>query len=86
MLVDSPRFLLLQTQFFCLAVVQGKLKLFYDFDGELKEPASVNSGYLSVSDADKKTVSFLHPNCLWHGSLMHVIPLKLWLFFSLRLK
>ncbi|XP_024119648.2 laminin subunit alpha-5 isoform X2 [Oryzias melastigma] len=53
--------LLLQngTQFFCLAVVQGKLKLFYDFDGELKEPASVNSGYLPVSDADKKTIEVI---------------------------
>lgn len=51
--------LLHQNQFLCLAVLQGKLKVFYDFDGDLVElePKEPLSEYLKISDADPKAVS-----------------------------
>lgn len=50
---------LLQNQFLCLAVLQGRLKVFYDFRGNLVElePKDPSSNYLKISDADQKNVS-----------------------------
>lgn len=47
-----------QNQFLCLVVLQGRLKVFYDFNGDLVElePKDPSSEYLRISDADPKTV------------------------------
>uniref|UniRef100_A0A8C4GGV7 Laminin subunit alpha-5 n=1 Tax=Dicentrarchus labrax TaxID=13489 RepID=A0A8C4GGV7_DICLA len=47
-------------QFMCMAVLQGKLKVFYDFTGDLMEfePKDLSSeADLKISDADPKVVS-----------------------------
>lgn len=47
-----------QNQFLCLAVLQGQLKVFYDFSGDLVDlEPKTSSESLRVSDADPKTVS-----------------------------
>lgn len=48
-----------QNQFLCLAVLQGRLKVFYDFSGDLVElePKEPSSDFLKISDADPKAVS-----------------------------
>lgn len=48
-----------QNQFLCLAVLQGRLKVFYDFSGDLVElePKAPSSDFLKISDADPKAVS-----------------------------
>ncbi|XP_037629113.1 laminin subunit alpha-5 isoform X3 [Sebastes umbrosus] len=55
--------LLLQkgSQFLCLAVLQGKLKVFYDFTGELMElePKDPLSDFLKISDADSKALEII---------------------------
>ncbi|KAM3618812.1 uncharacterized protein V6R79_025116 [Siganus canaliculatus] len=55
--------LLLQNanQFLCLAVLQGKLKVFYDFRGDLEElePKDPASPFLKISDADSKALEVI---------------------------
>uniref|UniRef100_A0A8D3CPA0 Laminin subunit alpha-5 n=1 Tax=Scophthalmus maximus TaxID=52904 RepID=A0A8D3CPA0_SCOMX len=53
-----------QNQFLCLAVLNGKLKVFYDLSDNLVElePKEPESDFLRVSDADPKTVSLPHIN------------------------
>lgn len=68
--MSNPPFLSSQDQFLCLAVVQGRLKVFYDFNGEMAElPPKAPSLDLKISNADPKAVrsrvlcSF--PSCLF---------------------
>ncbi|XP_034550802.1 laminin subunit alpha-5 [Notolabrus celidotus] len=55
--------LLLQNgdQFLCLAVLQGRLKVFYDFTGKLMElePKEPSSDILRISDADPKALEII---------------------------
>ncbi|XP_068161173.1 laminin subunit alpha-5 isoform X2 [Antennarius striatus] len=55
--------LLLQNgdQFLCLAVLQGRLKVFYDFTGDLVElePKEPESSFLKISDADPKALEII---------------------------
>ncbi|XP_041655744.1 laminin subunit alpha-5 isoform X2 [Cheilinus undulatus] len=55
--------LLLQNgdQFLCLAVLQGRLKVFYDFSGTLEEldPKEPLSDSLKISDADPKALEII---------------------------
>lgn len=48
-----------QNQFLCLAVLQGRLKVYYHFNGDLVElqPKDPASEYLKISDANPKSVS-----------------------------
>uniref|UniRef100_H3CKA1 Laminin G domain-containing protein n=1 Tax=Tetraodon nigroviridis TaxID=99883 RepID=H3CKA1_TETNG len=50
-----------ENQFLCLAVLQGQLKVFYDFTGDLVElePKDPSSEYLRISDADPKTIEII---------------------------
>ncbi|XP_059188801.1 laminin subunit alpha-5 isoform X2 [Centropristis striata] len=50
-----------QAQFLCLAVLQGRLKVFYDFSGDLVEltPKEPTSPFLKISDADPKTLEII---------------------------
>lgn len=51
--VSVPR----QDQFLCLAVLQGRLKVFYDFSNTLMELSPKESSFkLKISDADPKAV------------------------------
>lgn len=45
-----------QDQFLCLAVLQGRLKVFYDFSNTLVELSPKESSKLKISDADPKAV------------------------------
>lgn len=51
--------LLLQNQFLCLALLQGRLKVFYHFSDELVElaPKDPTSQFLKISDVESKAVS-----------------------------
>ncbi|CAJ1084378.1 laminin subunit alpha-5 isoform X1 [Xyrichtys novacula] len=55
--------LLLQNgaQFLCLAVLQGRLRVFYDFTGKLMElePKEPSSDFLKISDADSKALEII---------------------------
>ncbi|KAM8862639.1 laminin subunit alpha-5 isoform 2-T2 [Spinachia spinachia] len=55
--------LLLQNEnhFLCLAVLGGRLKVFYDFSGELMElePKDPSSEFLKISDADPKALEII---------------------------
>ncbi|XP_070695085.1 laminin subunit alpha-5 [Pempheris klunzingeri] len=48
-------------QFLCLAVLQGRLKVFYDFSGDLVElePKDPSSSFLKISDADRKALEII---------------------------
>ncbi|XP_031700147.1 laminin subunit alpha-5 isoform X2 [Anarrhichthys ocellatus] len=50
-----------ESQFLCLAVLQGKLKVFYDFSGALMalEPKEPSSEFLMISDADPKALEII---------------------------
>lgn len=54
-----PVFLLHQKKFLCLAVLQGRLKVLYNFNGSLvdAEPEDPASEYLKISDGEAKSVS-----------------------------
>ncbi|KAM7405319.1 hypothetical protein PAMP_012591 [Pampus punctatissimus] len=55
--------LLLQNgnQFLCLVVLQGRLKVFYDFSGDLVDlvPKEPESDFLKISDADPKALEII---------------------------
>ncbi|XP_044207309.1 laminin subunit alpha-5 isoform X2 [Thunnus albacares] len=55
--------LLLQNgnQFLCLGVLQGRLKVFYDFSGDLVDlmPKDPTSNFLKISDADAKSLEII---------------------------
>lgn len=56
-----------QDQFLSLAVLQGLLKVFYDFSGDLVElePKEPSSEFLMISDADSKAVGLsVFPICI----------------------
>ncbi|XP_029690196.1 laminin subunit alpha-5 isoform X2 [Takifugu rubripes] len=48
-------------QFLCLAVLQGRLKVYYDFTGTLVElePKDHSSEFMRISDADPKTIEII---------------------------
>ncbi|CAN9515277.1 unnamed protein product [Ophioblennius macclurei] len=50
-----------QDHFLCLAVLQGKLKVFYDFSGSLVElkPKDPTSDFLRIADADAKALEII---------------------------
>ncbi|XP_069573485.1 laminin subunit alpha-5 [Brachyistius frenatus] len=50
-----------ETKFLCLAVLQGRLKVFYDFNGSLVElePKEPTSDFLKISDADSKALEII---------------------------
>ncbi|KAM6929230.1 laminin subunit alpha-5 [Lycodopsis pacificus] len=50
-----------ESQFLCLAVLQGRLKVFYDFSGALMElePKEPSSEFLMISDADPKALEII---------------------------
>uniref|UniRef100_UPI0037E9B905 laminin subunit alpha-5 n=1 Tax=Semicossyphus pulcher TaxID=241346 RepID=UPI0037E9B905 len=55
--------LLLQegNHFLCLAVLQGRLRVFYDFSGKMEElePKEPTSDFLKISDADPKALEII---------------------------
>lgn len=50
-----------QDHFLCLAVLQGRLKVYYDFSGSLMElePKDTDSDYLRIADADAKALEII---------------------------
>ncbi|XP_037333672.2 laminin subunit alpha-5 isoform X2 [Pungitius pungitius] len=50
-----------ENHFLCLAVLGGRLKVFYDFSGELMElePKDPSSEFLMISDADPKALEII---------------------------
>ncbi|XP_035512224.1 laminin subunit alpha-5 [Morone saxatilis] len=50
-----------ESQFLCMAVLQGRLRVFYDFTGDLMEfePKDPSSDTLKISDADPKVLEII---------------------------